>query len=545
MAVAFAIAFAMSAAVAGAVTIVHRLPRWQSPLSGVNSFMGTVTAVLSLLNLAQVLVSHPTAAWLLATASYLMSAVVVASVFCLSRIVADRAWRVTRRTLLLLSIEPVAAAGAMLTNPWHHLFFDRFEPVGPGGGLVPVLGAAFWPHTAYIYSLLTVSFVLVVRARRQAPPGRRELHDWTIAAFVPPIVANVVGLSLPAPTVDLTAAGLAVSMIIAYGVLVRSLPQQQIQVALDQVFDTIGDAVGVIDRSGRILNVNASARALLRKAGLSDRPEGSSLAEIPGLGLFPAEDVDTEQDVTNVLGRDVDLHVRTSVLRDRRGESIGWVLVARDTTEANRRRREAEESNVRLREQLETIEALRADLAEQAVRDPLTGLYNRRRLMDVLAGEFSRAVEDGTPLSLALLDVDHFKRINDTYGHGEGDSVLVHVARTLVGEVRHDDVVARYGGEEFVLVLPGATAEAAWARIDALRERVKGTSVGVGEDLLSVTFSAGVATLSAEVSSPADLLRIADEALYEAKRLGRDRVERAVPRPPGTAGAAEAGTEAA
>nr|BFE83958.1 hypothetical protein GCM10020093_065590 [Planobispora longispora] len=336
---------------------------------------------------------------------------------------------------------------------------------------------------------------------------------------------------------DLTSVGLAVTMVIAYGALTRSLPQQQIQVALEQVFDTISDAVGVVDRSGRILNVNASARTLLRRAGLPDQVQGMSLAEIPGFGFFLAEDAGTEQEVTDVMGRGVDLHVRTNVLRDRRDECIGWVLVARDVTEARRRRDEAEEANVRLREQLETIEALRAGLAEQAVRDPLTGLYNRRRLMEVLTEETRRATEAYTPLSLALIDVDHFKQINDTYGHGDGDTVLVQIARMLVGEVRHDDVVARYGGEEFVLVLPGATAEAAWERVDALRERIKETPVSVEGGLLSVTFSAGVATLSLEAWSPADLLRIADEALYEAKRLGRDRVERGVPRPPGAAGA--------
>ncbi|MBG0826419.1 diguanylate cyclase [Planomonospora sp. ID67723] len=535
MGVFLAVAFAVSAAVAGAVAVVSRLRR-ESPLSGVNTFMGAGTAVMSVMGMVQVLASGPTGAWLAATASTVASAAVVAGVLCLSKIVANRAWRVSRRAVLLLAADPAAAAGLALTNPWHHLLFARAEPAGPEGMLVSAPGPLFWPHMAYVYVLLSVSLALVVRARRQAPPGRRQVHAWTITAFTPPVAANIAGMSLPVRLPDLTAIGLSVTMVIAYGALVRSLPQRQIQVAHGQVFDTISDAVGVIDRSGRVLNVNASARELLRRAGFPDEVTGKSLHEIPGFGFALSEDGSTDQTVTDVLGRGVDLHVRTSVVRDRRGQCVGWVLVTRDVTELNRRRHEAEKANVRLREQLETIEALRADLAEQAVRDPLTGLHNRRHLLEALTREVARAAEEGTPLGLALVDVDHFKGINDAYGHGGGDVVLVHIARLLAGEVRHDDVVARYGGEEFVLMLPGATAESAWERVDELRRRVGRAAIGVGGGPLSVTFSGGVAALLPG-QSPSDLLRAADEALYEAKRLGRDRVERAAPRSPG-AGAA-------
>ncbi|WP_449062096.1 diguanylate cyclase [Planomonospora algeriensis] len=533
MVTALACAFALSAVISAVLAAVHRWGRRRSPLSGVNAFMAAGVAVLSVLNLVHLLARDPAVVWPVAAASPLVSAVVVASVFCLSKIVANRAWRVSRRAVLALAVHPVAELLLLATNPRHRLFFTGLDPAGLGGTLVAVPGPAAWGGAAYVYALLSVSLLLVIRARLRAPRGRRQLYGWTLAAFAPPILVNAVGMSLPVRTVDLTAIGLGVTVLIAYGALVRSLPEQ-IQVGHGQIFDSLIDAVAVIDRSGRFLTLNAACRDLLRKAvpDLPEEPAGLPLTDVLGPDFVLTEDSGTEQILVDVLGRGVDMRVRISVLRDRRGECIGWALVGHDITELNRRRREAEETAVRLREQLRTIEALRADLAEQAARDSLTGLHNRRHLAEALEREAARAAEEGTPLSLAIIDVDHFKRVNDTYGHGGGDTVLVHLARLLAGAVRQGDVVARYGGEEFVLLLPGVAEEPAWRLVERLHERVGRTVIDVDGRSLTVTFSAGVAGL-APGGSTEDLLRAADAALYEAKRHGRDRVERSLPAPAG------------
>ncbi|GIH91744.1 diguanylate cyclase [Planobispora siamensis] len=524
-----ALAFALSAVLTAAVT-VFAWHRRETPLFRMNAFVGFWIVALDVLNVIQILTPGPAGARLVVSSGILVMHVIVAGVLCLSMTVADRAWRVSRRIVAWLAVVPLLLLGLLVSDPWSGWFYTAMVPVDPYGMFVPVPGPGYWVSAVYIYGLLTASMVRVARVRHHAPRDKRKLYDWTLAAFVPPIVVNIAGMPMHGRTVDMTAIGLAVTMLIVYGALARSLPQY-IQVAHRQVFDTIADAVAVIDESGRILDVNAAARALMRKAGLPEGPSGTPIADFLGLDFVLSENADTEQTLTDVLGRGADLHLRISPLHDRRGRCIGWALVARDITEANRRRREAEESNVRLREQLETIEALRADLVEQAVRDTLTGLYNRRHLMEILAREIPRAAGEGTPLSVALIDVDHFKRINDTHGHDAGDVVLTHVAALLAGEVRHDDVVVRYGGEEFVLLLPGAGAEEARARLDDLRRRVGRTPVEVEGRHLTVTFSAGVADL-APGQGPRDLLREADRALYGAKRLGRDRVELAAAHPP-------------
>ncbi|GAT70132.1 signaling protein [Planomonospora sphaerica] len=517
--------FATSAAGSAVIAAAHRWGRRRDPLADANAFIAACITVMAALGLVNLLAARPDVVWPVATASHLVLGIVVASVFCLTRIVADRSWRVSRRVMLLLAVQPAAELVLAVTNPRHHLLYTGLRP-GAWDVLVPAPGPAFLVSAVYLYALLTAGVVRVVRARRRAPRGRRELYDWTLAGFVPPGLAGA-SAALPVPVPDLTALGLGVTALITYRMLVRSL-SQHIQVAHGQVFDSMTDAVAVLDRDGRILDLNAAARDLLARTvpGLPERLEGRVITEIRGFDLALTEGTDTEQTLTDTRGRRIDLHVRASVLRDRRGDAVGWALVGRDVTELNRRRREAEESAARLREQLRVNEALRADLAEQAVRDALTGLHNRRHLVDTLEREARRAAGEGAPLSLAIIDVDHFKRINDTYGHGGGDAVLVRLAGLLADSVRQGDVVARYGGEEFVLLLPGVTEESAWRLVERLRERTGRTAIEVEGRALTVTFSAGVAGLAAGGSTE-DLLRAADAALYEAKRRGRDRVERA------------------
>jgi len=167
-----------------------------------------------------------------------------------------------------------------------------------------------------------------------------------------------------------------------------------------------------------------------------------------------------------------------------------------------------------------TTLALQQRLLQESIRDPLTRLYNRRYMVETMERELARTRRAGQPLAVVMLDVDRFKRLNDTHGHDVGDRVLQEVARRLAGAVRTEDVVCRYGGEEFVAILPGATLELARARAEAFRLQL---ASGIGSNLPTVTISAGVA-MSRDAQSPERLLRLADEALLEAKRSGRDRV---------------------
>jgi diguanylate cyclase (GGDEF)-like protein len=167
---------------------------------------------------------------------------------------------------------------------------------------------------------------------------------------------------------------------------------------------------------------------------------------------------------------------------------------------------------------------LREKLADQSLRDSLTGLYNRRYAEETLDREIARAKREAAPVSVLMLDLDHFKRFNDEFGHDAGDTALREAATILVESVRTSDVVSRVGGEEFLILLPGASGEATLRKSEAMREKLKALELfHRGRRLPPVTFSAGVATFPGNGETPEALLRAADTALYEAKHAGRDR----------------------
>jgi len=172
-------------------------------------------------------------------------------------------------------------------------------------------------------------------------------------------------------------------------------------------------------------------------------------------------------------------------------------------------------SNLRLREKLR----------EQATLDVLTGLYNRRFLDESLARELHRALRRKSSLCVAMLDLDHFKRFNDTFGHEAGDALLRELGQLLRDKVRKSDISCRYGGEEFVLVFPDSSLADTRQRVEELRALVKALELRHGDQTLGkVTVSVGIAQSRADGSKPGELLRAADEALYAAKQAGRDCV---------------------
>jgi diguanylate cyclase (GGDEF)-like protein len=168
---------------------------------------------------------------------------------------------------------------------------------------------------------------------------------------------------------------------------------------------------------------------------------------------------------------------------------------------------------------------LRERLQTESVRDPLTDVFNRRFLREVLAFELARAAQTGLPFSLMMLDIDHFKSFNDVYGHEVGDIVLKELAGTLRQHSRKNDIVCRWGGEEFLLVFPTMGSEAAYERAEMLREAIKTIVISSeGRRVDQITVSAGVATYPGAGLEAESLIAAADRALYEAKRSGRDRV---------------------
>lgn len=162
---------------------------------------------------------------------------------------------------------------------------------------------------------------------------------------------------------------------------------------------------------------------------------------------------------------------------------------------------------------------------DEAISDPLTGLANRRYLWHFLPYELLRVARRESSLAVIMIDLDHFKRVNDTHGHEAGDLVLTKIAALLRSHIRDSDIACRYGGEEFVLVLPDATLEGTKRRADAIRNAIREMRLEhLGKPITGVTASIGIAMFPDHAEDSESLMRIVDDLLYEAKRSGRDRI---------------------
>ena len=210
-----------------------------------------------------------------------------------------------------------------------------------------------------------------------------------------------------------------------------------------------------------------------------------------------------------------------------RGSVYGLLVLATETADAfdllmaNRRLARALADSMSLA--LSNI-ALREKLRTQSLRDPLTGLYNRRYMEDALERYISLAERSGTATSVVMIDLDNFKRLNDQHGHAKGDAVLRDVAGQLVAALRPSDVVSRYGGEELLVILPNCGIEDALLKAEMMRSRVESLSEAHG---LPISASFGIAAVPETSTSPVDVIPMADAALYAAKQAGKNCVRAA------------------
>lgn len=434
----------------------------------------------------------------------------------------------TARNLLLLGIEP----SVMVVLLWFatRLVFDRIE-LGLAGRFTVLeieRGAGFWVNTLYSYALILLAFGILGVSSLRAHPFFRRQYLIILAGSIIPFAASILtqlGYSELAG-LDITPISFGISSIIFAYAIFRHQFMDLLPVARGSLIENMSDGILVLDEQGRIVDINPAMKNFL-----DEEPAtllGGNFSAILNNWAYNSEqlldgsETHTEIKLPQKPPRYLDLRFTPLYADDQK--LSGRLIVIRDVTDLKEVEQDLRRANDRLLTQLIEIGTLQSQLREQAIRDALTGVFNRRYLEETLARELSRAARESYPLCVIMMDLDYFKDINDTYGHEAGDVVLKTLAETVTKQSRYGDFVCRFGGEEFVLVMPNIAIEIAQERAESLHQIINALNIPYADFNLTTTISMGIAWFPEHGESKEELLRAADKAMYTAKHTGRNRV---------------------
>lgn len=442
-------------------------------------------------------------------------------------------WLTGKPIILLFFIIPIISLSTIFSERWFHLYYTSTRiAMESGGPLLISRGPMYWVMLAQSYLLEIIGVGVMIWRFIQSRLVYRRQMMYLIAAVTIPFAINIIyqlnpGLipffSVP---VDLTPLFFNVTAILLVASIFGLSLFDLVPIARDTVMEHIPEMVFVVDAHDRVVDANLMAQKWL----------GKSINEISG-----QDPVEVFRNWPQLLNRffftefsreeieipgtpKYTLEIVVTPIYNRLNTLEGRVIVARDMTQRKALEVELKEVNLSLQNQLNENELLRARLQDQAIRDPLTGAFNRRYFSEALDQESARSIRENTPFSVLILDVDYFKQFNDTYGHKCGDIMLQELAGFLNENTRQGDIVCRYGGEEFVILMTGVSFDDAYKRAERLRKQFEDTIIDFDGKELKCTFSAGIASYPTHANSGETLLTLADQALYRSKADGRNRV---------------------
>ncbi|EIK46360.1 diguanylate cyclase with PAS/PAC sensor [Cellvibrio sp. BR] len=439
-----------------------------------------------------------------------------------------------RWKLAVLMLMPLCCWLLALTNPVHQLFYGAATaPINnsPGAAIRYAHGPLFYAAAVYVYLFMLFCIAVVIQAAvRSRGLYRRHYLAFVLVTAVP-WAANIsyVVFGKTIFGFDPTPFSFAFTLAAFAWLIVGVRLFDVLPVARHLLLDALLDPVLVIDTQQRVIEANPAALAL---ANSPTAWQGCALEEWPVIGrdlqqLLALHINQQEPQLLTLADGERFYELRASAITRATRDGplvLGKMLYLRDVTQRYLSELKLSEALALSEQRLKTITNLHELLREQALRDPLTGLYNRRYLDEFFALEIARARRHSRPMVLALIDLDHFKQLNDDHGHLIGDDVLKSVALFLVENVRASDVLFRIGGEEFLVILPDVDAQAAFTRLNKLCSAFAAVPMDTRKGGLSLTFSAGLALWPEQGDTLDELILHADAALYRAKAAGRNCV---------------------
>jgi diguanylate cyclase (GGDEF)-like protein/PAS domain S-box-containing protein len=429
--------------------------------------------------------------------------------------------------VVLLFILPVIIIILAATNHYHHLVWSSYSLGKIGSNsIIYNHGPAFWVGIIYIYILVAFSTTLLILSSVKSQKVYRIQNLIFILASITPWMTSVLYITdlNPFPGLDITSLGFFFTGILMLIGIRQVNLLDYIPIAHELLFENINDGVLVFNENKKVVDMNPGAEKLMgmnfTELITNDNPTATKYWDLYDDHFSRTDNCRFE--ILSPYNNRTWLNINISPLKNRRGSFLGWVAIMEDITLRKETEKELHRINQRLASQLDENRQLEKQLREQANRDAMTGVYNRACLKESLANEILYAEQQKQPLSILMIDVDYFKKINDTYGHKAGDDVLITLGKLLLSQTRDSDFVSRFGGDEFVLFLPNMNHEAAFQRAESWRQACKKIIIPGLADDIGFNISIGIAVYPNNARTMDALLSEADRALYQAKQSGRD-----------------------
>lgn len=400
---------------------------------------------------------------------------------------------------------PTISSLLVATNDWHHLYYRRFE-------IDPSLGAPYFFQEIGIWylvqgiltfgTMLAAFILLISHYKEMSKQYRSQIIALMFGQLMPMVTAFFYLLGLTPKGIDPVPMVIWVSSLVYLWAIHSSRLFKLMPVAKDVIFNSIDDAVLVLDESFRLVEINRACKVQFPSfnhslLGMNIEKVWSELFNIPFIVKIGVTEVSLKLNEEKVY------QVRLSMLDPLRNIN-GYLIIFTDITEIKR---------------LQTL------LERQAYYDELTQIYNRRAFLQRCETGLARSQKKGTSFIIMIMDVDHFKKVNDIYGHHIGDQLLEHIVAICQLYLNKGEVFARYGGEEFVFSLSNYTKAEAEELANTIRNHVEKTPMVSPEGEISITLSLGIAEAERGVGETvSSLLNKADKALYQAKGTGRNKV---------------------
>jgi len=428
---------------------------------------------------------------------------------------------------IILIGEPILSLLLFITDKSHGIFFAGLRVEGAGS--IMDGGPGFWFNIVYSNILLLCAFMLLFKkAYDQNPVIRQQARILLFGALFPWFFL-MLGLAeiSPTPNLDLTPLGFTFTSIIFTIGFLRFHLLDIVPLARDRLVENLRDGVIVFDAFNRVVDINPAAQYMLTLD--TQTSLGKNAEEVckrwPELVEQVKNNISWQGElVMEKNGQEIFLDVNTLGFFDHSAHFAGQLVEFRDITYHKKIELDVRKTNQQLQTQLDENQNLRFLLQEQAIRDSLTGLYNRRQLGEAMAREIARCLHTQEPLAVVLMDIDHFKTVNDRFGHLTGDLVLESLGRYLLTNTRSEDFACRYGGEEFLVIMPKIGAVEALRQVEEWRSHMDHAQFKHLGQEVHITLSAGIALYPQHGKTIDELLYSADTALYLAKNAGRNRV---------------------